>query len=427
MRLLCRPSFGEAEDRDSGGNAVKLVLYGRADRDAAWSAGASVREAIIRKKLQPTERAWDLLSIALSATAADLLFRRNESPDGWTREIHLEVAVADPAHWSSQRDLLQRQLRFLTTDIWTVDFVDGGFVPDPGYQGEMGDEDCAVLLSGGLDSLIGALDLTSGGGRPFAVSQVARGDKDRQARFASTIGGGLRHLQINHNVDGPGTRERSARARSLIFLAYGVLTATSLRLYHDGGEVPLYLCENGFISVNPPLTGARLGSLSTRTSHPAFLRQFQTLLRASGIRVRIENPYQFATKGEMLVHCTNQEYLREFAHTSTSCGRFARYGYRHCGRCTPCLIRRAAFNAWGIHDSTDYVFDNLGQDDENHAGYDDVRAAAMAVAQVDAEGLDAWLGTSVSSVLVGDTDRLRGVVSRGLEEIRKFLELACVR
>ena len=36
-------------------------------------------------------------------------------------------------------------------------------------------------------------------------------------------------------------------------------------------DVTLYMCENGFISINPPLTDARLGSLSTRTTHPVYL------------------------------------------------------------------------------------------------------------------------------------------------------------
>jgi hypothetical protein len=64
--------------------------------------------------------------------------------------------------------------------------------------------------------------------------------------------------------------ERSQRARSIIFFAYGVLAATALKRYHDGQPVTLYVCENGFIAINPSLTTARLGSLSTRTTHPAL-------------------------------------------------------------------------------------------------------------------------------------------------------------
>jgi hypothetical protein len=127
--------------------------------------------------------------------------------------------------------------------------------------------------------------------------------KQKQVRFASQIGSGLSHLQLNHNAKCPGQHERSQRARSIVFLAYGVLLATALRRYGDGDEIPLFVCENGFISVNPPLTTGRLGSLSTRTAHPVFFGQFQRLLDVAGLRVRITNPYEFVTKGEMLANC----------------------------------------------------------------------------------------------------------------------------
>ena len=86
----------------------------------------------------------------------------------------------------------------------------------------------------------------------------------------------------------------------------------------------LFVCENGFISVNPPLTNTRLGSLSTRTAHPVFLKLFQRLLDAADLRVHIENPYRFKTKGEMLKECSDQEFLKKNAHITTSCGRFGR-------------------------------------------------------------------------------------------------------
>jgi hypothetical protein len=73
------------------------------------------------------------------------------------------------------------------------------------------------------------------------------------------MAGGLRHLQMNHNAAAPKEETPpSQRARSLIFLAYGVLAATTLEQYHGGQAVTLYVCENGFISINPPLCGFRL-------------------------------------------------------------------------------------------------------------------------------------------------------------------------
>ena len=268
---------------------------------------------------------------------------RDDSPDGWTRQLDLHVAVSDPAFWTTQSDLLVGQLQYLTTDIWTVAFLEGGVQPVPEKPPARPDQDCVVLLSGGLDSLAGTIDLVKAhGSKPYAVSQVSQGDKQKQSFFASKIGGGLAHLQLNHNTDCPGENERSQRARSFIFFAYGVLVATALKRYHDGEDVTLYVCENGFISINPPLTDARLGSLSTRTTHPVYIGLFQQLLDEAGLRVKLENPYQFQTKGEMLKGCADQAFLRKYAHTSTSCGRYARNGYKHCGRCLPCLIRRNA-------------------------------------------------------------------------------------
>ena len=124
--------------------------------------------------------------------------------------------------------------------------------------------------------------------------------------------------------------------------------ASALKRYHDGEDVTLYVCENGFISINAPLTDARLGSLSTRTTHPVYMGHFQKLLSAADLRITLEIPYQFKTKGEMLAACSDQPFLRTVAHASTSCGRYARNGYKHCGRCLPCLIRRAAFHTWGV-------------------------------------------------------------------------------
>ena len=419
MRIVCVP-----EDYDTVVPPpcdLNVVLYGRTDNSDIGSIGATVRNVIQQCQLQPEIRAGDLLSIALSITAADTAARRNESPDGWTRQLDLHVAVSDPTFWNSQTDLLVRQLKFLTTDIWSITFLAGGVHPVPQKAIFKPDQDCVVLLSGGLDSLIGTINLVNAAGKvPYAVSQIPRGDKQTQISFASMIGGGLTHLQLNHNFRSPGQNELSQRARSFIFLAYGVLAATALARYHDGEEITLYVCENGFISINPPLTGARLGSLSTRTTHPIFISLFQQLLNNAGLRVKLENPYQFHTKGEMLQHCVDQAFLKKYAPTSTSCGRYARR-YKHCGRCLPCLIRRSAFYTWGVTDQTEYAYADLSQDDPNHARHDDVRSAAMAVATAKTDGISQWAASSLSTVLLDNVTAYQDVVGRGLHELEFFL------
>lgn len=426
MKIVCAP-----EDHDcarSVAGDLNIVLYGHTNKLDTGSVGATARNIIQHRKLQPAARAWDLLSIAVSVIAADTGLRRKDSPDGWTREINLHVAVSDPMFWTTQTDLLTRQLKFLTTDIWSLNFLEGGVHPKPQKLVAKPHQDCIVLLSGGLDSLIGTIDLVHVHGlTPFAVSQVSKGDKQTQRFFASNIGGGLDHLQLNHNARCPGENERSQRARSIVFLAYGVLMATALARYHAGENVTLYVCENGFISINPPLTDGRLGSLSTRTTHPVFMGQFQQLLNEADLRVKIENPYQFRTKGEMLSGCADQTFLRKYAHSSTSCGRYARNGYKHCGRCLPCLIRRTAFHAWRGGDQTRYIYENLSRDDKDHARYDDVRSVAMAVAAAKAEGVTDWAGSSLSTALLGDAAPYRDILARGLDELGSFLKAAGVK
>jgi len=419
MKLICAPQSLKFKHTKG---TLDVVLYGHADRKTRGSAGAAIKDAIAKSLYSPSPRAWDFLSLALAVIAADLAGHRTKSPDGWTREFEIEVAVADPAFWNQHRDLVCRLLAFLTTDVWTVNFMAGGYSPKPPKKPVLPPEDCVSLLSGGLDSFIGNLDLVAGGKRPFAVSQTVVGDAENQRVFAKIMGGGLRHLQMNHNADVPDPETPSTqRARSVIFFAYGVLAATMLKKYHDGGTVTLYVCENGFISINPPLTDMRLGSLSTRTTHPVFFGLVHKLFDAAGLRVRMENPYQLKTKGEMLKECADKKLLSAHASQTTSCGRYLIHGHTHCGRCVPCLVRRGAFRASGMTDTTKYVYKDLGRDDDEHAGFDDVRSVAMALAEVDADGLERWLGTAVSTALLGDVASHQAMVGRGLKELGALL------
>ena len=151
------------------------------------------------------------------------------------------------------------------------------------------------------------------------------------------------------------------------------------------------------------------------------------ILDAAGLRVRIENPYQLKTKGEMLRGCADQSLLAAEAARSTSCGRFQRFNYKHCGRCVPCQVRRAAFIASGIPDTTEYVYRDLGRDDDEHARFDDVRSVAMAIVEVKADGLDAWLGAALTFPHIGDGEPLKAMVQRGLDELEALHRLHGVK
>jgi hypothetical protein len=419
MRVHSAPTATKAKGVD-----LAYVLYSYSTNKSVGSIGPSVISSVRKFGLAPSARAWDFLSIALSVIGADEGCTRETSPDGWTRQIDLTVSVADPNFWNTQVDGLIRALGFLTGDIWQVKFTGNGLAPAPPKHAKPRPENAVCLLSGGMDSLIGALDLKAAGRNLLLVSQIAKGDKKTQRYLAQVIAGSNRHLQLNHMVHPPVQSERSQRARSLIFLGFGVLAATCLESYAKGAPAELYVPENGFISINVPLTPLRIGSLSTRTTHPYFIGLIQQLLANAGINVQIRNPYQFNTKGEMLVGCKDQAFLRKHIGSTTSCGRYARSGFRQCGRCVPCLVRRAAFHRWGGDPTPGYKYDDLSIPDAKHRDFDDVRSVAMACEAVQRRGLDRWAGGSINAAQLGDTAPYRDVARNGLNELGTFLKAA---
>jgi 7-cyano-7-deazaguanine synthase in queuosine biosynthesis len=160
----------------------------------------------------------------------------------------------------------------------------------------------------------------------------------------------------------PPGREPSQRSRSLLFLAAGLAVAAGY-----GPDVPLYIPQNGFIGINVPLTGARAGSLSTRTTHPHFITSFSECVQRLGVTNPIVNPFRTMTKGEILAACRDQPTLRELADQTLSCAhpeaaRWAQEEQTNCGYCFPCLIRRASMHHVGLDRARDYTYDVLTDD-----------------------------------------------------------------
>lgn len=396
------------------GQATAIRLY--SNDGASHHAGAALSAHLTRMRLAAAPRAWDLMSIALAVVTADQAVTRSTSSDGWTREFEMHIAVDDPAFWQSNADGLQTALNYLTTDRWSLAFHarSAYTVPQRAFPIE---GDTVALLSGGLDSLVGAIDLASTEAQPVYVSHTVRGDAAKQRRYSARIAPGRPHIQTAHAASTPKPRETSQRSRSLVFIALGVLSATGLSAYRDGGAVQLVLPENGFIAINPSLTLARVGSLSTRTAHPTVLGGLQQLLDSADLRVEIINPYRHSTKGEMMARSADRTLLEQFASDSTSCGRFQRFNYTHCGRCVPCQVRRSAFIAAGMTDSTKYVFKNLGTRDEDHALFADVRDVGMAIKRKESVGIERWTGAALASEFVSDAAPYIDMLDRGLTEL----------
>jgi len=415
MKVICTPNPQRAAAAAQPQTSIGVLLYGLPVNGAGGIGNRLIQRTRMWEN-QPSQLAWDFLSIALAVTAADTFVRRDLSPDRWTREINLEVALYDPQPWVDVADRIAVTLRFLSGDYWTLTFVRGGMAV-PRARRRITREDCVCLFSGGMDSLIGAIDILSEGRLPVLVSHTSRGEKATQEYLANRIvASPLRHFSENTYPQWERLNDVSSRTRSLIFIAYGVLVASGLLPLVRNNEITLFIPENGLISLNPPLTPRRIGSLSTRTTHPHLISSIQDILDRVGLPVKMENPYSFHTKGEMLSKCQNPELLRSIIDRTISCGKSGRIN-QQCGQCVPCIIRRSAYHAASIPDRTRYKYSNLA-----HVRDDDILSFQAALVKRRYEDLKRWLLRS--GPLPSDPALMAAYVDvfrRGLDEVDAFL------
>lgn len=421
-KAICAPKDRIPGTRRPG--VEYFSMYGHEGFEDVSTVGSTLVEDIRDAGMSPSAAAWDFLSLALAVNAADHAFERSASPDGWTRVIELELALSEPAPFQAATQNIERALRFLTGDFWRLTFVEGGYPPPRPRAPVAHEADCVALLSGGLDSLVGAIDLTTQGRQPMFVSHVSRGDKEKQLQFAALLGREGNHVQWNQNIWlKPPNREAepSTRARSIVFFAFAAVAADHLARVRALPQVEVFVPENGLISLNVPLNAGRAGSLSTKTTHPVFMQRLQALWSTLRIPAVLRLPYATKTKGEMLRACADRAVLAELGGQSTSCGRFGKHGLRHCGRCVPCMVRRASFLHADLPDTTlEYVHRDL-RAAQREQGADDVRALATAVLKLEQDGVRALTAGQFAFATPAQRLQFEGVVERGLEELGVLL------
>lgn len=357
-------------------------------------------EQLAKLGLTPSEKALDLAILAATITAADTrISRSKDTQDKWTREISLHVPVSDPALFNKQSVLIVTILNFLTGDRWSVTFrqrISGmESLILPSQRLRVTDATSVCLFSGGLDSFIGAIDLFAAGQKPLLVSHYWDGITSKHQTYCSgVIARHFKKNELDHvrsRVGFPKSTipesvpEDTLRGRSFMFFALAALAADAL-----GGPVTIHVPENGFISLNVPLDALRLGSLSTRTTHPFYMARFNQLLEGLGLEGRLENSYRHQTKGQMVKKCPEKKLLQKEARNTMSCsspakGRFSKNEDlrkpQHCGHCVPCLIRRGALQFGHGKDETTYSIPDLtsGVINTNKAEGDHVRSFKLSL------------------------------------------------
>ena len=398
---------------------------------------------LLKRCGMPSENAADLLLMAATIYGVDKLIARNASDDAWTRDLKVRVPVADPARWSAARPAFESCVCFLTGDEWTFEFMPrkGSLArPSPKSrtaQRDLADIDAISLFSGGLDSLIGVIDwlekspgkLLLLGHHDGDVTGPLSDQRELSAPVASAYPGRVESLLVRVGVSPPGD-EISFRSRSLLFLGLALHVAAAAR-----PGIPVLIPENGNIALNVPLTPSRQGSCSTRTAHPHYLTLLREVLARLGIATEIRNPLQAKTKGECVTECRNQDLLKSIYARSVSCAKrghkknWVHRDARQCGRCMPCLYRRAALHA-AAWDTEQYGADVCAGEVplDDHVGQTKGPAGAA-----DARAMLAFLHSRPSSREIGRrlaaNGRIRveempeavAIVERAMDEIRALI------
>ena len=315
--------------------------------------------------------AHDLLEIAAYTYYADCSIKRGEDTnvyaDRWQRNFELVVPVSDPARWNNPeiKNLLKETLEFLTGDEFSFYFIECGPRLRQLYL-DLGDSlpafpgsDCLCLFSGGIDSLVGCLFLLKERNeRPLLVSHrsVPVMDK-RQKNLVKLVQDRNQEWQFPHlsmwiNRMGNRAVENTQRSRSFLYLS--IATAVAFQL----GMKKIYVCENGVVSHNIPISGQTVGTLVTRTTHPKFLALFNEFIkRLFATDFSVENPFIFYTKTEllkMLMRWNQSELLQATVSCSYTQGKTKMQP--QCGTCSQCIGRRFSVATAGLeeHDKPEY-------------------------------------------------------------------------
>ncbi len=415
-KIICYPRCCKPSAYEDSVLYFEVFSTPEENRANVGYVGLQIIKEMRKSQIHPSVLAFDFLMISLGVVSADKAVLRSESADGWTRQIELTIYVHEYDKWIKEKEKFDEMLRFLTGDFWSLHFkkLDAPIYSEKDYP--LRSNDCVCLLSGGMDSLVGAIDLHEEGRNPLFLSQVVRGDAEHQRVYAAAVGED-NLCQWSNSIKKRGRIENSTRARSIIFFAYALLVSCGID-YNEAGRKEIIVPENGYISLNIPLDNMRIGSLSTKTTHPVYMRMLQNIWDDLDLKVDLVLPYKYKTKGEVLAECKNQRLMRNLIFGSTSCGKYQRHGLRHCGECVPCLVRRAAFLKAGLKDDTENGYCARSLKESNSQ---DVAAAAMACIEVQNKGIERFVKSALSFCDSAERNEYLGVVNRGLEEIRMLL------
>lgn len=308
------------------------------------------------KSLQPLSR--DLLEIASYVYHADGSIFRGSNKDvmdeKWSSNVKFIIPVRNPEVWNkpSIHDKLVELLDYLVEHKFDFLFIERKPVTEQLIISGLDkvppsddNPDCALLFSGGMDSLTGAVQLTRNNHRPILVSHKSNQViAKRQKRLAQSL---RNQRNLNEwtfpNIDlfinriGEEAIEDSQRSRSFLFLAIGAIVSFEL------GIKELIVAENGITSFNFPRIGQPLGAQTSRTTHPMVIGLFEQLFNEIfTAKIHISLPFIWKTRADLL-QLLKENNLERLVNLTVSCAHSRMTKSQpHCGVCSQCVDRRIA-------------------------------------------------------------------------------------
>jgi len=438
--VIIKQDVKEAFDIKCPEGEEKIILptINYTDANSAVNTRLVFEEFKKRMNIIPSSNAFDLLNIALGVYTADQIISRNSGFQNWSRYFKLFLPVTSLKEWESVKDDFQNLLSFLSGDKWEINFrkIKSSYKPNSAKRLNKDKIDVVSLFSGGLDSYISAIDLLETKKKPAFVSHYKGGQENKvqkqmygvlQKQYGKNSFEGIQFYVQPNQKHKQAVKENTSRARSFLFLCLGITIANGY-----GDKVGLIIPENGLISLNVPLTSTRLSSHSTRTTHPYYLATFSSIIHKLGIENRLANPYQFLTKGEMMLNCENQSLLKKTYKDTLSCSHPDNSRFKgktpgmHCGYCVPCIIRRASEKI-SKNNLTDYVWDIKTNPPEQTSGSgSDLRAFKIALERLKNKKDHTILMNILSTGPLPfknkeELEKYIGIYKRGMKEVEDFI------
>ncbi len=289
----------------------------------------------------------DLLNIFLEIYVFDIGIKRS-GKNPRLIELSTYIDFSNMEIWEENRKIIDMLTNFVTDgdqDKWKVNFIPCEYE----FTEEIMDLDDrnidnVSLISGGLDSFCGAyLNEVNNLKTLYCGYKTSNVDTSAIARISNVLHNreGNAGIVTYSKVDVKKVTF-TQRTRSLLFFSLAVITAVKEKVKN------INVNENGIMTLNPSFQTRG----TTKTTHPKTIYLYQSILTNAGINVKINHPFLFMTKGEM-VGLLSDEFINYIKDTR-SCSRslhnplYDTSSTISCGTCVPCLLRKISMSAYDM-------------------------------------------------------------------------------